>query len=116
MWTQIVGSSKPIVERTILCRGEKILRPGLMDTGGDVTIIARSEWTSYWEVQPVAGRILGIGGVAITMRNKHNIIVELPEGEIATIRPYIVRAPITLWGRDLLSQWGASIRISNKDF
>ncbi|KAF4790644.1 hypothetical protein TURU_138670 [Turdus rufiventris] len=86
MWTQIVGSSKPIVECTILCRGEEIFRAGLMDTGADVTIVARSEWPSHWELQPVTGRILGVGGVAITMRSKHNIIVEGPEGKIPTIR------------------------------
>lgn len=116
MWVQIVGSSKPITECNIFCKGEKILCPGMMDTRADVTIIACSEWPSNWELQPVAGMILGIGGVAVSMRSKHNIIVEGPEGKMATIWPYVVRAPITLWGRDLLFQWGVSIRIPNRDF
>lgn len=116
MWVQVMGSQKLIIECNILCNGEKILCPGVMDTGADVTIIAHSEWPPHWELQPVAGMISGIGGVVVSMRSKPNVIVEGPEGKIATIRPYIVRAPITLWGRHLLSQWGASIHISNKDF
>lgn len=77
----------------------------MLDTGADVTIIAGSEWPANW----VVGMISGIGGVAVFMRNKQNVIVKGPKGKLATIQPFVVRAPITLWGRDLLSQWGASI-------
>lgn len=42
------------------------------------------------------------------MWSKRNIVMEGPEGQIATIRPFMIRSGITLWGRDLLSQWGNS--------
>ncbi|KAM4751516.1 endogenous retrovirus group K member 6 Pro protein-like [Cyanocitta cristata] len=116
MWIEIVGSNKPTIECSLFCKGESVYRPGMLDTGADVTIIARSEWPGNWELEPVAGMISGIGGVALCMRSKRNVVIEGPEGKIATTRPFVVRAPITLWGRDLLSQWGASLTIPSQDF
>lgn len=116
MWIQVVGPSKPVIECGLTCRGEKFHLPGMLDTGADVTIIARSEWPAHWELQPVAGMITGIGGATVSMRSKNNILVEGPEGKLATIRPFVVRAPITLYGRDILCQWGASLRIPSPDF
>ncbi|KAF4796674.1 hypothetical protein TURU_082024 [Turdus rufiventris] len=65
--------------------GEKINRPGMLDTGADVTIIAHSEWLANWELQPVAGMISGIGGVTVSMQSKHNVIVKGPDGKLATM-------------------------------
>lgn len=78
----------------------------MADTGADVTIIPRSEWPWDWKLTPANGVILGIGGAAVSMHSKDSIIVEGPEGQVATIRPFVVRSGITSWGRDLLSQWG----------
>ncbi|XP_048148359.1 endogenous retrovirus group K member 6 Pro protein-like [Corvus hawaiiensis] len=116
MWIEIVGSNKPTIECSLFCKGERVYRPGMLDTGADVTIIARSEWPGNWELEPVAGMISGIGGIAVSMRSKRNVVIEGPEGKIATTRPFVVRAPITLWGRDLLSQWGATLTIPSQDF
>lgn len=116
LWTQIMGTNKPMLECSLFCKGERISRPGMLDTGADVTIIAHSQWPANWPLQPVAGIISGIGGVAESMQSKHNVIIEGPEGKLATIRPFVVRAPITVWGRDALSQWGASLRVHCQDF
>lgn len=116
MWAQVMGPSKPTIECGLSHKGEKTHLPGMLDTGADVTIIARSDWPAHWDLQPVAGMISGIGGTTVSMRSKNNILVEGPEGKLATIRPFVVRAPITLWGRDILSQWGASLRIPIQDF
>ncbi|XP_041889667.1 endogenous retrovirus group K member 6 Pro protein-like [Corvus kubaryi] len=116
MWAQVVGSNKPTIECGLLCKGEQIYRPGMLDTGADVTIITRSEWPANGELQPVAGVISGICGATVSMQSKRNVIIEGPEGKLATIQPFVVRAPITLWGRDLLTQWGASLYIPSKDF
>ncbi|KAF4804102.1 hypothetical protein TURU_010647 [Turdus rufiventris] len=61
----------------------------MLDTGADVTIIAHSEWPANWPQQPVACMISGIGGVAVYMQRKHNVIIEGPEGKLATIRPFV---------------------------
>ncbi|XP_014114834.1 PREDICTED: endogenous retrovirus group K member 18 Pol protein-like [Pseudopodoces humilis] len=89
MWTQVVGSCKPIVDCSLFCYGERIQRPGMIDTGADVTIIACSEWPDNWELQPVTGMISGIGGMTASMRSKRNIVIEGPEGQMATIRPFL---------------------------
>ncbi|KAF4791505.1 endogenous retrovirus group K member 18 Pol protein-like protein [Turdus rufiventris] len=57
----------------------------MLDTGADVTIIAGSEWPANW----VVGMISGIGGVAVFMRNKQNVIVKGPKGKLATIQPFV---------------------------
>lgn len=116
MWAQIMGQTKPIITCTLFSKGEKIKRKGMLDTGADVTLIARSEWPSDWELEPISGFISGIGGVATSWRSRKNVVITGPEGKVATIRPFVVRAPITLWGRDVLSQWGAVLSISCRDF
>lgn len=115
MWAQVVGSNKPIIERGLLCKEEQVYRPGMLDTSADVTIITRSDWPANWELQPVAGMISGTGGTTVSMRSKRNVTIEGPEGKIVTSRPFMVRAPITLWGH-LLTQWGASLHIPSGDF
>ncbi|TRZ07747.1 hypothetical protein HGM15179_019360, partial [Zosterops borbonicus] len=91
IWTQIVGSNKPIVTCSLFSKGEKINHLGMIDTGANVTIIACSEWPSDWELEPVAGMISGIGGVTVSMRNKRNVTIGGPEGKMATITPFVVR-------------------------
>lgn len=95
-WVQLMGANKPITKCILCSKGEKIRRLGMMDTGANVTLTARSEWPSDWELKPVAGCISGIGGIATSWRSKRNVMIRGPEGETATVRPFIVRAPITL--------------------
>ncbi|XP_037982578.1 endogenous retrovirus group K member 19 Pro protein-like [Motacilla alba alba] len=90
MWAQVVGPSKPTIECGLTCRGEKFHLPGMLDTGADVTIIARSEWPAHWDLQPVPGMISGIGGATVSMRSKNNVLVKGPEGKLATIRPFVL--------------------------
>lgn len=116
MWAQVLGPNRPTIECGLSCKGEKIHRLGLLDSGADVSLLARSEWPANWELERVPGMISGIGGATVSMRSKHNVLVKGPEGKLATIRPFVVRAPITLWGRDVLSQWGASLQIPSWDF
>ncbi|XP_077049310.1 endogenous retrovirus group K member 18 Pro protein-like [Agelaius phoeniceus] len=89
MWAQVVGPSKPTIKCGLTCKGEKTHIPGMLDTGAEVTIIACSEWPAHWDLQPVAGMISGIGGATVSMRSKNNILVEGPEGKLATIRPFV---------------------------
>lgn len=51
----------------------------------------------------LAGVILGIGGVAVSMMSKRSVIIGRLEGRISTVRLFVVRAPITLSGRDKMS-------------
>lgn len=85
LWVQIMGTRKPIVSCSLFCKGEKIKRKGMLDTGADVTLIARSEWPTDWELEPISGFISGIGGVATSWRAKKNVVISGPEGKVATI-------------------------------
>lgn len=88
----------------------------MMDTRADVTLIAKSEWPLDWELEPISGFISGIGGVTTSWRSKRNVVITGPEGTVATVRPFVVRAPITLWGKDVLSQWGGNSFHQPQDF
>lgn len=54
----------------------------------------------------MAGNTAGIGGKATALRSTQNVTIQGPEGNLATIRPFVIDAEFTLWGRDTLSQWG----------
>lgn len=116
-WAEIVGRDKPM-KHCKLCNGKSaVYLTGMVDTGADVTIISRAEWPREWKVKPTNGRITGIGGTATSMRSVKNIIIEGPDGHVATVRPFVIDSGFTLWGRDLLSQWGTQLEIpSPRDF
>lgn len=50
MWAQVVGPSKPTLKCSLNYRGERTYLPGILDIGADVTIIARSDWPSHWDL------------------------------------------------------------------
>ncbi|RMC19883.1 hypothetical protein DUI87_03449 [Hirundo rustica rustica] len=54
------------------------------DTGSDITIVAHSKWPQGWELVPVYGVISGIGGATTSMWSKRAILIEGPDGQIAT--------------------------------
>lgn len=43
LWVQLMGTRKQIIKCTLFSKGEKIKRLGMMDTGANVTLIAKSE-------------------------------------------------------------------------
>ncbi|XP_048177544.1 endogenous retrovirus group K member 6 Pro protein-like [Corvus hawaiiensis] len=102
MWIEIVGSNKPTIECSLFCKGERVYCPGMLDTRADVTIIALSKWPGNWEVEPVAGMISEIGGAAVSMRSKQNVVIERPEGKIATTRPFMTLKTVSLTSRSIL--------------
>lgn len=83
----------------------------MADTGADVTIIPKAKWPRDWELVPSCGTVSGIGGAVNSMRSKNLISIEEPEGQIATVRPFVTASNIALLGRDVLSQWGARLDI-----
>lgn len=105
-WVEIMGQDKPLIDCSQLNKGNIYLQ-GMVDTGADIIMITQPKWSPNQELTPVTGVISVIGGAIVSMRSKHTITIEGPESQTATIRPFVVRAPITLWARDLLSQWGA---------
>lgn len=110
-WAEIVGRDKPMLHCKLRNGKATVYLTGMVDTGADVTIISQAEWPREWKVKPMNGRITGIGGSATSMRSANNIIIEGPDGHVATVQPFVIDSGFTLWGRDLLSQWGTQLEI-----
>ncbi|RMC21406.1 hypothetical protein DUI87_02271 [Hirundo rustica rustica] len=86
--TEMVGQDRPIIDCGLSNKGDKVYLPGVAETGADVTIIARFKWPQGWELMPANGAISGVGGAATSMWSKRTII-EGPEGQVATVRPFM---------------------------
>lgn len=117
-WTEVIGQDKPNLTCK-LSNGESVIQlSGMIDTGADATVISRKDWPLPWQLRPVMGSLTGIGGRTKAERSASPISIEGPDGNIASVRPFVVDAGFTLWGRDLLSQWGTQIKIENpqRDF
>ncbi|XP_014118759.1 PREDICTED: uncharacterized protein LOC102114587 [Pseudopodoces humilis] len=67
-WAEVVGEEKPILDCSVKQGAESFQMKGLLDMGADVTIIPERRWPSHWELQPVAGKIQGIGGSSVGER------------------------------------------------
>ena len=80
---------------------------GLIDTGADVTIIRGQDWPSTWPLSDTLTHLQGIGYANNPKRSSKLLTWRDEEGKSGQIQPYVMsNLPVTLWGRDLLSQMG----------
>ena len=80
---------------------------GLLDTGSDITIISKHLWPKSWPVQKSSCQIAGISQTKVQEVYQSTQIYpcEGPEGQPATLKLYVIDAPLNLIGRDFLMQW-----------
>ena len=76
---------------------------GLLNTGSDITIISKHLWPKSWSVQKISCQIAGISQTKVQEVYQSTQIYpcEGPEGQPATLKPYVIDAPLNLIGRDL---------------
>lgn len=110
-WVQHISHDRPIVICQLSNNGVQINVKGMIDTGADVSLVSYYVWPTDWKLRHPPGVITGIGGVTPCLQSDSMITVTGPGNKKALLRPYIVQKPITVWGRDLLSQWGARIEL-----
>ena len=80
---------------------------GLIDTGADVTIIRGQDWPSTWPLSDTLTHLQGIGYANNPKQSSKLLTWRDEEGNSGQIQPYVMsNLPVTLWGRDLLSQMG----------
>ena len=111
-WSQTVTDKRPQMTCSLAMDHavpSRISLSGLLDTGADVTIIAQRDWPPAWPLVSNNMGVMGLGGVAISFMAAKPVLVSNPEGQKATVRPYVTSAPLNLWGRDCLGQWGVKI-------
>jgi hypothetical protein len=80
---------------------------GLIDTGTDVTIIRGQDWLSTWPLSNMLTHLQGIGYVNNLKQSSKLLNWRDEEFNPGQILPYVMsNLPVTVWGRDLLSQMG----------
>ena len=79
---------------------------GLLDTGYDITIISKHLWPKSWPIQKISCQIAEISQTKVQEVYQSTQIYpcEGPEGQPATLRPYVIDTPLNLIKRDLLMQ------------
>ena len=110
LWTSLVSEyAQPNIN--IKINGKRF--SGLLDTGSDITIISKHSWPKSWPVQKISWQIAGISQTKVQEVYQSTQIYpcEEPEGQPATLRPYVTDAPLNLIGRDVLMQWQTHIHI-----
>ncbi|KAJ7427756.1 hypothetical protein WISP_04107 [Willisornis vidua] len=111
-WSQLVTLQRPTLscEATFPNGGQKIKITGLLDTGADVTIIAEKDWPKDGPTFLPSIDIRGVGGIQVPRQSSSPLLVKGSEDQLASSRPFILNIPVTLWGRDVISQWGLSLK------
>ena len=85
----------------------------LFGTGSNITIISKHLWPKSWPIQKISCQIAEISQTKVQeiYQNAQIYPYEGPKGQPATLRPYVIDAPLNLIGRDLLMQWQTQIYI-----
>ena len=86
---------------------------GLLDTGSDITIICKHLWPKSWPIQKISCQISEISQTKVqeVYQSVQIYPYEGPEGQPATLKHYVIDAPLNLIGRDLPMQWQIQIYI-----
>ena len=78
---------------------------GLLDTGTDVSRIARKDWPSSWLTCLTNAGLVGIGSGHSVAKSSQILTWSDKKGAQGTCCPYVIPSlPFSLWGRDILSQ------------
>ena len=109
-WTSLVSEfTQPTIN--IKMNGKRLTY--LLDTGSDITIISKHLWPKSWPVQKISHQITGTSQTKVQKVYQSTQIhpCEGPEGQPATLKPYVIDAALNLIRRDLLMQWQTQIYI-----
>ena len=102
LWTSLVSEyAQPNIN--IKNNGKRF--SSLLDTGSNIniTIISKHLWPKSWPVQKISCQIAGISQTKVQeiYQNVQIYPYEGPKGQPATLRPYVIDAPVHLIERDL---------------
>ena len=110
LWTSLVSEyARPNID--IKINGKRF--SGLLDTGSNITIISKHLWPKSRPIQKISRQIAEISQTKVQeiYQNIQIYPYEGPKGQPATLRSYVIDAPLNLIGRNLLMQWQTQIYI-----
>ena len=110
LWVQSISPQRPMHQCTLIYNDQQIALNGIIDTGADVTVISQAKWPPQWPLTNVSQTLAGIGGTGNSRQSLELIRIQGPEGHVASVKPFVLPVPMVLWGCDILSQSGMSIR------
>lgn len=111
MWAKHIGRDRPTLTCQLTSGNRTIEVRGMLDTGADVMVISYIFWPRNWSLVAPLGSLSGIGGASLCLQSENSIVVTGPGDKTAIIHHFVVQKPTTVWGRDLLAQWGAKIEV-----
>ncbi|KAJ7398068.1 hypothetical protein BTVI_128875 [Pitangus sulphuratus] len=116
-WTEAISQKKPILDYSLYNnRYQEVVQVrGMIDTGIDVTIIARKDWMDEWELIEMFIPIQGVGHFKIPLQSFCPITIKGPYKREARCIPFVMDLPLTLGGQDVLVQWNIELA-TNSNF
>ena len=79
---------------------------GLLDTGADGSIISTRDWPSGWPKQQSEQTLRGLGYAQMPEMSSCFLYWKDKEGHSGQFQAYVLAVPVSLWGRDKMTQMG----------
>ena len=89
---------------TLTIEGRQIM--GLLDTGADKSIISTADWPKNWPIQQSGQNLQGLGYAKSPNITAKPLKWKDEEGHEGFFQPFVLDLPLTLWGRDVLTNMG----------
>lgn len=77
---------------------------GLLDTGADKSIIAEKDWPNAWPTDVAEQTLQGLGFASFPKKSATLLSWRDDEGHTGHFAPFVLPLPISLWGRDVLTE------------
>lgn len=77
---------------------------GLLDTGADKSIIATKDWPNAWPTNVAEQTLQGLGFASFPKKSATLLSWWDEEGHTGQFAPFVLPLPISLWGRDVLTE------------
>ena len=85
---------------------------GLLDTGADRSVISTKDWPSSWPVNVAGQTLQGLGIVSAPQVSASHLSWQDEEGRRGQFQPFVLQLPVSLWGRDILTQMDITLTTS----
>lgn len=82
---------------------------GLLDTGADKSIIAEKDWPSTWPTNITEQTLQGLGFASFPKISAALLHWQDNEGHAGQFSPFVLPLPISLWGRDVLTEMDVAL-------